>query len=503
MTQKIQHVLVLGGGTAGFLAALTLRKKLPTETRVTVLQSSKLGIIGVGEGSLRQLPDFLHNYLDIDPARFFKEVGPTWKLGIRFKWGKRGDFDYTFSPQVDVTHQHPDLPRPIGYYCFDEMRDHCVTSTMMRNDLVYLQTKDGLSMQSDFGYHLDNKKFATFLQAFALESGIELIDDLVTDITMNEQGVHTLHLESGTEASADLYVDCSGFAALLLGKQLKEPFISYTDSLFCNRAVIGGWDRTSEPVHPYTTSETMQAGWSWQIEHENHINRGYVYASDFITDDQAETEFREANSKVENTAIVHFRSGRYERAWVKNVVAIGNSAGFVEPLEATAIAAICSASKALAESLGTSPWPTTDTVRRQFNHYNARSWDTIADFLAIHYRFNQRYQNDFWRTCQNEVNLRGAQPIVDFYRENGPSHLWRLTLEDPVCRFRLDGYYTLLLGQQVPHALQDSVTAKERAAFSKLQQATAQYAAHGLGVTEALDHVRHPNWHWQPQHFAA
>lgn len=500
---KISSILVLGGGTAGFLSALTLKRKLPA-LKISVLQSSKLGIIGVGEGSLRQLPNFLHEYLGIDPKRFFAEVGPTWKLGIRFLWGERGDFNYTFAPQVDVVHSHPDLPRPIGYYCFEEMEHHCVASELMRNDMICLSNQHGhTTLGENVGYHLDNRRFAAFLEKYTLEQGIEIIDDLVTDVTVNEQGVGVLNLESGNILESDLYVDCSGFGSVLLGKKMQQPFISYRSSLFCDRAIIGGWDRTDEPLHPYTTSETMDSGWCWQIEHEHRINRGYVFSSDFISDDEAEQEFRRKNPRIGNTALVKFHSGRYENAWVKNVVAIGNSAGFVEPLEATAIAAICSCARALAETLADAEGHINKSHRDEFNHYNAASWDSIADFLAIHYKFNTLVNTEFWRECQASVDLRGAQRIVDFYQYNGPSQLWRLTLEDPACRFRLDGYYTLLLGQKVPHAKMHSPTARERNAWKKLQQATMQYSTQGLTVTQALDLVRSPQWQWQPHHYAA
>ncbi len=500
--QAVSNILVLGGGTAGFLTALTLRRRVPN-TRVRVLQSSKLGVIGVGEGSLRQLPGFLHNYLGIDPKRFFDEVGPTWKLGIRFKWGERGDFNYSFAPQLDVVHPHPDLPRPLGFYCFDEMEDHCVSSVLMRNDLVYLKDNSGgMDIGDDYGYHLDNRRLAGFLERYALEQGVEIIDDIVVDVQTSEAGVAGLKLESGASLDADLYVDCSGFRSMLLGQALDEPFVSYRGSLFCDRAIIGGWDRTDEPIHPYTTSETMDAGWSWQIEHEHRINRGYVYSSDFLDDDQADAEFRAKNPKVTDTGQVRFRSGRYRNAWVRNVVAIGNSAGFVEPLEATAIAAICTSARALAETLSEAGGRINPTLQTGFNTHNARSWDSIADFLAVHYRFNKMLDTEFWRACHSDVDLRGAAPIVDYYLENGPSQLWRLTLEDPICRFGLDGYYTLLVGQRVPHARLGDMTLKEQAAWPKLKEATRRYAAQGYTVKQALDIVRAPVWQWQPQNFS-
>ena len=497
---QLGNILILGGGTAGYITALTLMRNLPT-VNVTVLQSSKLGIIGVGEGSLRQLPDFLHNYLEIDPARFFAEVEPTWKLGIQFQWGPREKFNYTFSPQVDVNHPNPELTRPMGFYCFDDMQNHCVASVMMDNDLVALRKpNNNMDWFTDFGYHLDNQKFATFLERFSIEQGVKVLDDMVIDVEMDIGGVQALVLESGQRISADMFVDCSGFASILLNKTLKEPFVSYTDSLFCDRAVIGGWERTDEPIHPYTRSDTMDAGWSWQIEHLNHINRGYVYASSFVDDEQAELEFRQANPKIDSTNIVRFRSGRFQRAWVKNVVAIGNSAGFVEPLEATAIAAICSSAKALGETL---KGPVTPSSIDQFNAYNASSWDTIADFLSVHYKFNTQLNTPFWQACHNHVDLRGAKPIVDYYTQNGPDALWRLTLEDPVCRFKLDGYYTLLIGQGVRHAMLNDISAKERTAFRKLQAATLHYASEGFNTRDVYRAVGSDRWRWQPEHFAA
>lgn len=497
------EIVVLGGGTAGFLTALTLRKRLPTAT-IQVVQSSKLGVIGVGEGSLRQLPGFLHDYLSIDPARFFADVRPTWKLGIRFVWGERDDFNYTFSPQLDTVYPHPDLPRPTGYYCFDEMENHCVASVLMRNDFAFLADADGEPViGDDFGYHLENRRLAAFLETCAREREIRIVDDLVTGVQRDGERITSLYLESGCRLAADIFVDCSGFASLLLGKQLGEPYLSFRDSLYCDRAVIDGWQRADEPLHPYTTSETMDAGWCWQIEHETQINRGYVYASDFISDDDAEAEFRRKNPKVTDTSSVRFRSGRFARAWVGNVIAIGNSAGFVEPLEATAIAVICSSARALAESLAASGGSANAAIRAEFNHYNARGWDTIADFLAVHYRFNNRLDTSFWRECRAHVDLRGAERIVDFYRANGPSQLWRLTLEDPVCRFRLDGYYTLLVGQKVPHASLNVATVQERRTWDKLRAATAHHGATGLGVADALKRVRADGWCWKPEHFAA
>src|SRR5207244_1117453 len=162
------------------------------------------------------------------------------------------------------------------------------------------------------------------------------------DVTVKPEagpaGLAALITEGAERIVADLYVDASGFRSELLGRTLGEAFISYEDSLFCDRAVIGGWARTTEPIKPYTLAETMDAGWCWQIEHEHWINRGYVYSSKFLSDDAALRELLTKNPQVSSEPrVVKFRTGRYARNWVQNVVGIGNAVGFVEPLEATSL----------------------------------------------------------------------------------------------------------------------------------------------------------------------
>lgn len=217
----------------------------------------------------------------------------------------------------------------------------------------------------------------------------------VTDATVTPErraaGMAALITENGERITADLFIDASGFRSELLGRTLNEPYLSYSDSLFCDRAVIGGWSRTDEPFKPYTTAETMDAGWCWQIEHENWINRGYVHASSFISHQAALDEFLRKNPKVSNEPrLVKFSSDRYARNWVGNVVGIGNAVGFVEPLEATALQVICVESYTLADALIDSLCEPTPTLIKLYNDYNARAWDDIRDFLAVHYKFNTR-----------------------------------------------------------------------------------------------------------------
>lgn len=496
----IRRVLVLGGGTAGLLAALSVKTRVPA-LEVCVLRSTELGVIGVGEGSTVALPTFLHGFLAIDPGEFLKRAEPIWKLGLRFvEWGPREFFHYSFAPSLQVRWNK--LPKLAGYFCDDHMDGIGFAVALMEENRAFLRLPDGgLQMQRDFGYHLENARFVDFLEACARQRGIELLDDTVDEVRRIEGGVGGLVLKSGREEQADLYVDSSGFRSLLLGETLKERFRSFQSTLYCDRAIVGGWPRRDEVIKPYTTAQTMSAGWCWQIEHEHRINRGYVYSSDFISDDAAEHEFRAQNSEIEGTRIVRFRSGRYENAWVGNVVAIGNACGFVEPLEATSLGAISSESALLSEIILDSDRDPSLSQIRYFNEVMGLSWDNIRRFLAIHYKFNTRFDTPFWRACRADIELAGAEPIIDFYAENGPTDLARQSLLNPYDQFTMDGWLTLFVGQKVPHRKRYTPSTVEMELWQQIRTQIRSRARQGFTVKEALAIVRSPQWKWNSNFF--
>jgi tryptophan 7-halogenase len=495
----VRNVIVLGGGSAGFLAALTLKLKLP-DLPVRVIHSSDLGIIGVGEGSTVVLTRFLHQYLRLAPSKFFEIAQPTWKLGLKFIWGPRDSFHYTFGPGPASYARGTN--RPVGYFCDADvdMTHQDLHSALMAHDKVFERSpRGGPVVHLDVAYHFENEKFVRFLHEASRGVGVEVQDAKVVDVVQDERGVRALRLASGEEATADLFVDASGFASALLGKALGEPFISFDSSLFNDRAVVGGWDREpGDPIRPYTTCQTMNAGWCWQIEHERRINRGYVYCSSFISDEEAEREFRAACPKVKGpTRVVKFISGRYQRNWVKNVVAIGNATGFVEPLEATALGVIAMQCRLLADCLVESRRRPNDPLRHCVNDYHGRNWDAVRRFLAVHYRYNTRLDTPYWRHCREKTELAGAEEVVDFYRCNGPSLLATDILIDKFDQFGLTGYYAMLLGQRVPHEAPYEPQPAERAAWQQRSAAMEQVARRAVPVAEALDAVRAPGWRWE------
>ena len=335
---RIQRVVILGGGTAALLTASAFARYLP-DIEVVMVRSTKMGIIGVGEGTIATIGRFLHEYLGIDPLRFHREVHPSIKLGIQFDWGAQTPYHYSFPPQYSAANPiQSKLSHPVGDYCYPEATFADLSSSLMYHGKVAATDPEGNPVQSpSFAYHLENRRFVEFLEQWVKEQGIDAVDAIVKQVDVGEKGVASLLLDNGQTMTADLFVDCSGFRSELLGTALDEPFISFKESLPCDRAVVGGWRRSDETYNAFTTAQAMDSGWSWQIEHDEIINRGYVFASDFISDEAAEAEFRCKNPKVQDTRLIRFRSGYHRRSWVKNVVAIGNSAGFVEPLEATAI----------------------------------------------------------------------------------------------------------------------------------------------------------------------
>src|SRR5262249_7809044 len=226
------------------------------------------------------------------------------------------------------------------------------------------------------------------------------------------------------------------------------------------------------------------------------MNGGYVYCPDFITDTDADAEFRAKNPKVTATRIVRFVSGRYERGWVKNVVAVGNASGFVEPLESTALAAICGQAKALAFTLDDSGSEVTPTQVAQYNKRNGRNWDNIRNFLSIHYRFNTRLDTPFWRACRAAVDLCGAAEFVDHYRQNGPSLGWRSTLVDASDQFGMEGSRSLLVGKQVPYRTGYRPSERDLATWAAICRAVRETAEAAFTIPEALAAIRHPSWRW-------
>ena len=486
--------LVLGGGSAGLMAALTLKRMVPG-LRVTMVRSQEIGIIGVGEGTTAVFPRHLFTTLGISQERFYREARPTWKQGIRFLWGERGDYFYDFGYQYDA--KFPGMEKPTGFYADTDCHDLNLTCAMMRRGKAFASGPLGRPvLKGEYAFHIENAHLVACLESIARENDIEILEDVFESATRDASSglVSSLRFQTGRELSADWYIDASGFRAEIIGGVLNEPFRSFSGGLFCDRAVAGGWEREDEHLEAYTTAETYDHGWCWRIEHEHHINRGYVYGSDFLDDDRATAEFLRLNPKVRNTRIVRYRSGRRERNWVGNVIAIGNASGFVEPLEATALAQIIYASAWLAHLLRDSQGQPAEATRHQYNTEMGRAWDEIRDFLAFHYKFNTLRHTPFWQHCRQETSLGDYQGFFEAYREIGPDTALIHHLPHRPNIYGIEGYLAHLIGMKVPYRKQHAASPEEWTAWQKQRSQIAQRAASALTVRETLDAIRREGW---------
>ncbi|MFK8849711.1 tryptophan halogenase family protein [Streptomyces sp. Ac-502] len=449
--RAIRRVGVIGGGTAGYLAALALKAKRPW-LDVTLVESRHIPIIGVGEATVTYMTLFLHHYLGIDAEELYRRVRPTWKLGIRFDWGPHPDgFMGPFDWSSDSVGLQGALRTSGG------INGSTLGSALMTADkaAVYRQGDAPLSLMKylPFAYHLDNALLVSYLTELAERRGVHHVEATVADVELSgPEWVEKLRTADGRDLTFDLYVDCTGFRSQLLGRAFKTPYVPFSSTLFTDSAVTGNVPHGGK-IRPYTQATTMNAGWCWRIPTRDSDHRGYVFSSAAISDDEAAGELAARFPGISDPHFVRFRSGRHAKAWRGNVMAIGNSYGFVEPLESTGLLMIGVEVQTLVSCLPAS-WEGPQ-VRETVNAALGQQWDAIRWLLGLHYRFNTRLDTKFWQECRASADVSGFQPLLDVYAGGAPLTRRNAFVQDMLNRvtpsfFGLFGIDYLLLGQQVP-----------------------------------------------------
>jgi tryptophan halogenase len=482
---------VIGGGTAGYFAALAIKRRFP-ELPVTLVESSAVPIIGVGEATTTLMPPFLHLELGLDIVELFEDLKPTFKLGIKFIWGPPGDDHFTY-PFGDAW--------PIESFALEgSLRRQALGSMLMDGNAgPVVRSADGslqsLLPTSKFAYHLDNEPFVAFLARAARRAGVAHVDATIDTVEPlpSGAGVAALRTTDGRELRFDLYVDASGFRSLLLERSLGSPFESYASSLFCDTAVVATVPRNG-PVEPYTTAETMDAGWCWRIPVGGEDHRGYVHASAFLSEAAAVAEMRARNPTMGDHRLVRFRSGRHRDFWLGNTVAVGNAYGFVEPLESTALHMVIVELAYVLEGLQASREGKAAPGLAELATRNVGAhWDYLRWFLAVHYRYNRRLDTPFWRAARADTDVSGMADVLERFGKEGPwltTDQSRFAVGDPA--FGYSGMMMLLLGQRAPGSEHAHATI-ERAAWEAATAHRSAIAARALPHREALDALRaHP-----------
>jgi len=448
--QSVNTIGVIGGGVAGYLTALAFNQYYP-ESKITLIESNRIPIIGVGEATTPPLVDFLHNILGFDRQEFYREVQPTHKMGIRFEWGFKAPyyFNYPFEPQdiylaKEINH-NPTLS--------------CLQSILMTQGKSFVYKRNGtygtinsIYEKGNYAYHLDNKKFVNYLKKKAGERGlIHLIDTVKNvELDLHEEKIKHLDLACGKRVKFNLYVDCTGFSSVLLKKSLGVSFVDYSSSLFTDSALTTSISRKAD-LPAYTTATSMNHGWLWSLPLRDATHIGYVFSSEFASNQEIEQELLSRHPEIKETRLIKFKSGRHENAFKGNVLAIGNAFGFVEPLESTGLHMIVSSLKAFAEIFKLNEY--TPSKQERYNQIINDKWDQLRWFLALHYKFNQRLDTPFWQANREKVDVSGYTNLIELMKEEGPLKQEKHMRNQTICEqiqnsiIRFSGLDTFLIGQ--------------------------------------------------------
>lgn len=435
-----KRIVIVGGGAAGWITAGYLARMLaadhPGGVSVTLVESEDIGIIGVGEGTFPSICKTLGR-IGLDESLMIRDASATLKQGIRFaNWRHPRSVDPTdhyYHPfQVRQQHSRMDLApywlagaagdRPWAEVCTAQLR---VIEDFRAPKLI---TQANYSGSLNYAYHFDAVEFAGVLRRRALELGVAHLVDTIDEVRLDAAGaIAALRARKAGELTADLYIDCTGFRAQLIGQALKSPFTSCRDQLFVNRAVAlqVPYDRPGGPIPSCTISTAQEAGWIWDIGLSTRRGVGYAYSSDHTTDDQAEAVLKAYIGPAADgltPRLLKFEAGFRQAQWIKNCVAIGLSAGFVEPLEATGIGFAEIAANLVAHLF---PWSGNyELGARQFNAQMAARYAGVVDFIKAHYCLSERTDSDFWRDNRAAASISGGlQEKLARWRFRPPSIL--------------------------------------------------------------------------------
>jgi 2-polyprenyl-6-methoxyphenol hydroxylase-like FAD-dependent oxidoreductase len=398
-------ILVLGGGTAGWMAANLFQHHWePLGTRVALIESSEIGIIGVGEGSTPQLKAFFDT-IGISEKEWMPRCNATYKAGIEFfGWSGRPGFDSYFHPFPAAADAHT-----AGKFFYNTRARRTGRDVWAHPDRFFLGTAIAHQRRApvaaadarfpaSYGYHIDAVLLGRYLKEVACRRGVEHVDAKIASVELGQDGeIVALQAEDGRRFEADFFVDASGFRALIVEQALGEPRRSFADNLFNDRAVVAPTPPTAEGPGSCTLATAKSAGWIWHIPLTNRIGNGYVYSSRYIDRDDAGAELRAHLGLAADAEVRHLemRVGRVTRSWVRNCLAIGLAQGFLEPLEATALHIVLTTVQGFIAEVDSAAMD--DRARDRFNDIIARRYDGIRDYIVCHYRTALRRDTDYWR----------------------------------------------------------------------------------------------------------
>jgi len=497
----IREVVIVGGGTAGWMTAAALARMVRAGVRVTLVESDAIGIVGVGEATIPPIRSF-NAMLDIDENDFLARTQGSMKLGIEFvDWNAPGHRylhpfgDYGFSIEGVRFHQIWHKLRAAGRAGpIDEYSMSAAAARLNRYAAPATEQTSPLS-QLVQAYHFDASLYARYLRDYAEACGVVRREGRITDVTLRgENGfIEAVVLEDGSRIEGELFIDCSGFRGLLIEEALHTGYEDWTHWLPCDRALAVPTANAGS-LTPYTRATARPAGWQWRIPLQHRTGNGYVYSSAHVSDDEAAATLL-ANLEGEALAEprpLRFTTGRRKLAWNRNCVAIGLSSGFLEPLESTSIHLI---QAGISRLLGLFPdrgWG--DAERDSYNAFTRTQYEQVRDFVILHYKANGR-DEPFWRALREMEVPESLARRIALFRNRG-----RIFRQDDEL-FAETSWIAVMLGQGiVPQGwdpLADALNPDQLAAMLERVRATFRRAAEAMP-----DHAAYLARHCSSREFA-
>ncbi len=440
----VQNIVIVGGGTAGWMTAAALSHLLKSSSiaqgsssaegsslaegscKITLIESEQIGTVGVGEATLPHLR-FFNQRLGIDEPEFMQATNATYKLGIEFaNWGQQGDA---------YIHPFGDFGQPVNGVPFHHYwlkskqhgNDHSigdyslpvVAAAQERFDFPS-QDPNSLLATYSFAYHLDAGLYAKYLRGYSEERGVTRQEGLVESVQQDSESgfITSVTLKNGVQVDGDLFIDCSGFRGLLIEQALETGYEHWKHWLPCDRAVAIPCEKEEQPL-PYTRATADRAGWRWRIPLQHRTGNGHVYCSDFMSDDEALDSLQKGldGKPFAEPNFLRFNTGRRKKMWNKNCVAIGLSAGFLEPLESTGIHLIQLGIMKLIEFF---PNKQVDSAfSSEFNRVMQMEIERVKDFLILHYHATERDDTEFWNYVRTMSVPEELRRKMDLFKQTG------------------------------------------------------------------------------------
>ncbi|HKE93283.1 MAG TPA: tryptophan halogenase family protein [Povalibacter sp.] len=426
--KPVERIVIVGGGTAGWMAAAALANFLsgPRSRNIVVVESTEIGTVGVGEATLPTIRGF-NSVLGIDEIDFIRRTRATFKLGIEFvDWGRPGQsFFHPFAPYgarlnaADFHHLWLRLRQlgdttSLGEYCLSAMM-----AKLGRFAQPAVQPKVPFGSYS-YAYHFDAALYAGYLRDYALARGVRRMDAKIVDVILHggSGAIDAVMLEGGERIAGDLFVDCSGFRGLLIEGALHTGYEDWTHWLPCDRAVAMPCERVGEPT-PFTRATALAAGWQWRIPLQHRTGNGYVYCSRLLSDDAAAETLRGRldGAVLAEPNLLRFTTGQRRQFWNRNCVALGLAGGFIEPLESTSIALIQAGISRLLSFFplqGISPVDVDEA-----NRIMREEFERIRDFIILHYKATQRHDTPLWGLVREMPVPDTLARKIDLFRSRG------------------------------------------------------------------------------------